>query len=88
MSGRIDTDPAALMAMARELKSANAAIDASMRKVRSNLNNSRWNDPVRRDFEKNLEAITKMTKQIEAVSEESQKMLNRKAQQLQAYLGR
>ncbi len=88
MSGRIDTDPAALLAMARELKNASASIDGSIRKVRSALNASRWNDNVRRDFEKNLEAIAKMAKQIETVSDESQRMLNRKAQQLQTYLGR
>jgi len=88
MAGRIDTDPDALIAMARELKQATASIDGSIRKVRSALNGSRWNDNVRRDFERNLEAIAKMSKQIEAVSEESQRMLNRKAQQLQAYLGR
>lgn len=88
MSGRIDTDPAALLAMARELKNASASIDGSIRKVRSALNASRWNDNVRRDFEKNLDAIAKMAKQIEAVSDESQRMLNRKAQQLQTYLGR
>lgn len=88
MAGRIDTDPNALIAMARELKSASSSIDNSIRKVRSALNNSQWNDNVRRDFEKNLEAIAKMAKQIEAVSDESQRMLQRKAQQLQAYLGR
>ena len=88
MAGRIDTDPDALIAMARELKSASAAIEGSIRKVRSALNGSRWNDNVRRDFEKNLEAIARMAKQIESVSDESQRMLNRKAQQLQAYLGR
>ncbi len=88
MAGRIDTDPNALIAMARELKTASASIDNSIRKVRSALNNSQWNDNVRRDFEKNLEAIAKMAKQIETVSDESQRMLQRKAQQLQAYLGR
>lgn len=88
MAGRIDTDPDALIAMARELKNASAAIEGSIRKVRSALNGSRWNDNVRRDFEKNLEAIARMAKQIESVSDESQRMLNRKAQQLQAYLGR
>jgi ABC-type transporter Mla subunit MlaD len=88
MSGRIDTDPAALVAMARELKNASASIDGSVRKVRSALNASRWNDNVRRDFEKNLEAIARMAKQIETVSDESQRMLNRKAQELQKYLGR
>lgn len=88
MAGRIDTDPDALLAMARELKQASSAIDGSIRKVRGALNNSRWNDNVRRDFEKNLEAIAKMAKQIETVSDESQRMLTRKAQQLQAYLGR
>ncbi len=88
MAGRIDTDPNALIAMARELKSASSSIDNSIRKVRSALNNSQWNDNVRRDFEKNLEAIAKMAKQIESVSDESQRMLQRKAQQLQAYLGR
>lgn len=88
MAGRIDTDPDALIAMARELKHASSSIDGSIRKVRSALNGSRWNDNVRRDFEKNLEAIAKMAKQIEAVSDESQRMLSRKAQQLQAYLGR
>lgn len=85
---RIDTDPAALVAMARELKNVNAAMETSIRRVRSTLNNSRWQDNVRRDFEKNLEAIARMAKQIESVSDESQKMLNRKAQQLQTYLGR
>lgn len=88
MAGRIDTDPAALVAMARELKNASASIDGSIRKVRAALNASRWNDNVRNDFEKNLEAIARMAKQIEAVSDESQRMLNRKAQQLQTYLGR
>lgn len=88
MAGRIDTDPAALVAMARELKNASASIDGSIRKVRTALNASRWNDNVRNDFEKNLEAIARMAKQIEAVSDESQRMLNRKAQQLQTYLGR
>ena len=88
MAGRIDTDPAALVGMARELRAASTSIDASIRKVRSTLNNSQWNDNVRRDFEKNLDAIARMVKQIETVSEESQRMLNRKAQQLQTYLGR
>lgn len=88
MAGRIDTDPDALLAMARELKAASASVDASIRKVRSALNASRWNDNVRRDFEKNLEAIAKMAKQIETVSDESGRMLTRKAQQLQQYLGR
>lgn len=88
MAGRIDTDPAALIAMARELKNAGQAIDQSIRKVRGALNNSHWNDNVRRDFERNLEAIARMAKQIETVSDESQRMLTRKAQQLQAYLGR
>jgi hypothetical protein len=88
MAGRIETDPAALLAMARELKNASAAIDTSIRKVRSALNASQWNDNVRRDFEKNLEAMARMAKQIETVSADSQRMLNRKAQQLQAYLGR
>ncbi|MCP9273936.1 WXG100 family type VII secretion target [Mycolicibacterium arenosum] len=88
MAGRIDTDPAALVAMARELKNASASIDGSVRKVRSALNSSQWNDNVRKDFEKNLEAIARMAKQIEQVSDESQRMLNRKAQQLQQYLGR
>ncbi|MCV7278331.1 WXG100 family type VII secretion target [Mycolicibacterium flavescens] len=88
MAGRIDTDPAALLAMARELRNAGQSIDQSIRKVRSALNSSQWNDNVRRDFEKNLEAIARMAKQIETVSDESQRMLTRKAQQLQAYLGR
>ncbi len=88
MAGRVDTDPDALIAMARELKQASSTVDSSIRKVRSALASSRWNDNVRRDFEKNLEAIAKMAKQIETVSAESQQMLNRKAQQLQAYLGR
>jgi ABC-type transporter Mla subunit MlaD len=88
MTGRIDTDPAALVAMARELKNAGQSIDQSIRKVRGALNNSQWNDNVRRDFEKNLEAIARMAKQIETVSDESQRMLTRKAQQLQQYLGR
>ncbi|SEH48040.1 Proteins of 100 residues with WXG [Mycolicibacterium rutilum] len=88
MAGRIDTDPAALIAMARELKNAGQSIDQSIRRVRSALNSSQWNDNVRRDFEKNLEAIARMAKQIETVSDESQRMLTRKAQQLQAYLGR
>lgn len=88
MAGRIDTDPAALLAMARELKNASSSIDGSIRKVRSALNGSHWNDNVRRDFEKNLDSIARMAKQIESVSDESQRMLNRKAQQLQQYLGR
>lgn len=88
MAGRIDTDPAALVAMARELRNAGQAIDQSIRKVRSTLNSSQWNDNVRRDFEKNLDAIARMAKQIETVSDESQRMLTRKAQQLQTYLGR
>lgn len=88
MAGRIDTDPEALVAMARELRNAGQAIDQSIRKVRSTLNSSQWNDNVRRDFEKNLDAIARMAKQIETVSDESQRMLTRKAQQLQTYLGR
>ena len=85
---RIETDPEALIAMGRELKAASSVIDGSVRKVRSALNSSQWNDPVRRDFEKNLEAIARMAKQIETVSDDSQKMLNRKAAQLKTYLGR
>ncbi|MET9326141.1 hypothetical protein [Tsukamurella sp. NPDC003166] len=85
---RIDTDPDALVAMGRELKAASAAIDGSVRKVRSALNSSQWNDSIRRDFERNLEAIARMAKQIDTVSDESQKMLNRKAAQLKAYLGK
>jgi len=88
MAGRIETDPDALIAMARELKNASAAIDSSIRRVRSVLNNSQWNDNVRRDFERNLDAIARMAKQIGSVSEDSQRMLTRKAQQLQVYLGR
>ena len=88
MAGRIQTDPAALLGMARELRSASVAIDTAVRRVRSALQSSEWNDNVRQDFEKNLEAITRMAKQIQAVSEESNRMLNRKAQELQNYLGR
>ncbi len=85
---RIQTDPEALIAMGRELKAASASIDASVRKVRNALNSSQWNDPVRRDFEKNLEAIARMAKQIGTVSDDSQRMLVRKADQLKTYLGR
>lgn len=85
---RIETDPEALVAMGRELKRASSSIEDSIRKVRSALNATKWDDPVRRDFEKNLEAIARMAKQIDNVSTDSQRMLNRKADQLRTYLYR
>lgn len=88
MAGRIQTDPAALLGMARELRTASSAIETAVRKVRSALQGSEWNDNVRRDFEKNLDAITRMAKQIQTVSEDSHRLLTRKAQELQSYLGR
>ncbi|MET8652658.1 hypothetical protein [Nocardia aurea] len=88
MGGRIDTDPDALIAMARELDNATKTIDASMRRVKSQLNASSWNDPVRKQFEQNLEAVSRLVKQIDTISGESSSLLHRKAQQLREYLGR
>jgi uncharacterized protein YukE len=88
MAGFIDTDPDALRAMARELKYADAAIDGCIKKVRSALNSSHWNDNVRRDFERNLLAIAALAKQMATASEESQRLLNGKARQLDDYLRR
>jgi uncharacterized protein YukE len=86
MAGSIDTNPDALQAMARELRLADAAIDGCIKKIRATLNASHWNDNVRRDFERNLENITKLARQMATASEESQKMLNRKVAQLEEYL--
>jgi hypothetical protein len=72
----------------RELKSAHPAVDGCIKKIRSALNASHWNDNVRRDFERSLENIANLAKQIPAASEESQKMLNRKALQLDQYFKR
>ncbi|HMS76420.1 hypothetical protein [Gordonia sp. (in: high G+C Gram-positive bacteria)] len=85
---RIETDPEALVAMGRELKRASSSIEEAIRKVRSTLNATKWNDPVRRELEQNLEAIARMAKQIDNVSNDSQRMLNRKAGELRTYLGR
>jgi uncharacterized protein YukE len=86
MTGSIDTNPEALRAMAREIRLADAAVDGCIKKIRSALNASHWNDNVRRDFERNLENIAKLARQMAASSEESQKMLSRKALQLDDYL--
>jgi uncharacterized protein YukE len=86
MAGSIDTNPDALRGMARELRLADAAIDGCIKKIRAALNASHWNDNVRRDFERNLENITKLARQMAMASEESQKMLNRKVAQLEEYL--
>jgi len=48
---RIETDPEALVAMGRELKRASSSIEEAIRKVRSTLNATKWNDPVRRELE-------------------------------------
>jgi hypothetical protein len=57
----------------RELKSAHPAVDGCIKEIRSALNASHWNDNVRRDFERSLENIANLAKQIPAASEESQK---------------
>jgi uncharacterized protein YukE len=87
MTRSINTNPEALRAMVRELRNADAAVDACMKKVRSALNASHWNDNVRADFDRNLEAIRDLAKQMSTISTESQAMLVRKAQQLENYLG-
>ena len=85
---QVKTDPEAIVKIARELKQMNDAIDASVKRVQSALRASNWDDPVRRDFERNLESISRTVKNIQDVSNDCQKNLNRKAQQLRDFLAR
>jgi uncharacterized protein YukE len=87
MAGSIDTNPDALRGMVRELRLADATVDGCIKKIRAALNASHWDDNVRRDFERNLENIAKLARQMATASEASQKMLSRKASQLDEYIG-
>ncbi len=89
MAGRIDTDPDAWWRWRANLSTP--APQLTVRSVRSEVLSTAADGTIMCAgifLRKNLEAIAKMAKQIEAVSDESQRMLTRKAQQLQAYLGR
>jgi uncharacterized protein YukE len=87
VAGTIDTDPKALSQMASELKRANETVDGCIKRVRSVLNATRWNDNVRRDFEEKLETIANLAKQMVRASEESQTILRDKLKVLDEYTG-
>lgn len=86
MANSINTNPDALRAMVRELRQADAAIEACIRKVQAALNASHWHDNVRNDFDRNLETIGGLARQMSNVSADCQRMLNGKAKQLEDYL--
>lgn len=84
----INTDPAALGRMAQELTRLDKTVQDATRKVRSQLNASQWNDPVRRNFEQLLADIEKSSRALGEMSRDGAKMLKTKEQQLRAYQGR
>lgn len=84
----INTDPAALAQMARELERLDRSVADATRRVRSQLNSSRWNDPVRKEFENLLTAIERNQRGLNQMCTDGSKMLKTKEQQIRQYMGR
>lgn len=53
----VNTDPEALARMARELENMDKAVREATARVRRQLAGSRWQDPVRKNFEHLLQDI-------------------------------
>ncbi|MDF3284661.1 hypothetical protein [Gordonia sp. N1V] len=84
----INTDPAALARMAQELNRLEKSVQEATRRVRTQLNGTQWNDPVRKNFEDLLGNIERNARTIGQMSNEGARMLKSKEQQIRAYMGR
>ncbi|MCX2755319.1 MULTISPECIES: hypothetical protein [unclassified Gordonia (in: high G+C Gram-positive bacteria)] len=84
----INTDPAALARMAQELTRLEKSVQEATRRVRTQLNGSQWNDPVRKNFEDLLGNIERNSRTIAQMSNEGARMLKAKEQQIRTYMGR
>ena len=84
----VNTDPAALARMAQELTRLEKSVQEATRRVRSQLNGSQWNDPVRKNFEELLNNLERNARSMSQMSNEGARMLKTKEQQIRAYMGR
>lgn len=84
----INTDPDALSKMAQELLRLSKTLQEAPRRVRSQLNSSRWDDPVRKNFEQLLSDLERNARSMSQSADEGARMLKAKEQQLRTYLGR
>ena len=83
----VNTDPAALARMATELTKLEKTVQDATRRVRSQLNASQWNDPVRRNFETLLADLERNSRALSQMSADGAKMLKAKEQQMRQYMG-
>ncbi len=84
----VNTDPEALAKMASELGRLEKSILDATRRVRSQLGSSRWDDPVRREFERLLADLERNGRTMAQMSNDGARMLKTKEQQMRTYLGR
>ena len=88
MAGGVNTNPEALRSMARELQVMQENVDQALGRLRAALNGAQWNDSNRVAFDQHLESLTSLGKQMQQSAKAGQMLVNVKARQLDAYLGR
>ena len=84
----VNTDPEALARMARELENMDKAVREATARVRRQLAGSRWQDPVRKNFEHLLQDIERNATGLGQMSTDGARMLKQKERELRQYLGR
>lgn len=88
MAGGVNTDPAALRSMGRELQILQDMVGQALGRLRSTLNGVQWSDSNRQAFDQHVEKLLGLQRQMEQAAKAGQILVNTKARQLEQYLGR
>lgn len=87
MSGA-HADPAELRQFAKKLRSTSDQVSGTVKDVRRTLSGLDWNDTVKQSIDRDVAALTKQIERLAKQLDEHAKTVERKAGELQSYLGK